>query len=301
MAGKASTKIRWGAAAALLLAGWAPGTVPAAQAPGPEVPAGRPEAAPGKLWPAVERLLELSGLRDQLRAAPELVARDAEAQAGPLPPERRRALAEALRQAYDPRRLEEDVRAALARSLAGEEARLERALALMASPVARRMAELEEAAARPEAQAEMGRFLAGLAAAPPPRERRELVRRVMAAQQAVEALLDLQEATFRGMVAAFNPALPPERRLEGAELAEALREMRRRSRPQVERFLEGSLLYTYREASDAELERYARLLERPEARWATRILLAALEEAMGEAARRAGQAMRRLREADGPF
>ncbi len=298
MAGRGSLIRRWGGAAALLVAGGALGAVSAPQAP--ETPAGRPEVAP-RLWPAVERLLELSGLRDQLRAAPELVAQEAEARAGPVPPERRRALAAALRQAYDPTRLEADVRAALARSLAGEEARLERALALMASPVARRMAELEEAAARPESQAELERFLAGLSSAPPPPGRRQLVRRVMTAQQAVEALLDLQEATFRGMVAAFNPALPPERRLEGEALAETLREMRRRARPQVERFLEGSLLYTYREASDAELERYARLLERPEAQWATRILLQALEEAMGEAARRAGQAMRRLREAEGPF
>ncbi|RMD79925.1 MAG: hypothetical protein D6809_02465, partial [Gammaproteobacteria bacterium] len=244
----------------------------------------------------IDALLELSGLRQELRQAPEIVAREALQQGGPMPPERREALAQVLRQAYDPQLLEADVRTALGRLLAGPGGRrdLERALALLRSPLARRMDRLEEAAASPAAQEELERFAASPEARRASPARRALIRRLMKAQQAAEALLDLQEATFRGMVAAFNPGLPPERRLEGAELEQVTREMRRRARPQVERYLETAMLYTYREASDEELARYAELLERPAAQRVHRLLLRALEEAMGEAARRAGQGMRRL-------
>lgn len=160
-----------------------------------------------------------------------------------------------LPEAFAPGKLKKVVLTELARKLSERE--IEELLQWFDSPIGRKCAQLEEASSTPEAQEEIEKYAADLKESPPSAERmksmKELDSVLKVTETSVEIVMDMQVAIALGMTA----ILPSEQQRKPEDLAREVE----KTRPGIEaevraEVLVGSLLYTYRSLSEAEIRQY---------------------------------------------
>ena len=145
-------------------------------------------------------------------------------------------------------------------------ARFERLLAVLREPLSRRMTELEVAAAAVGPDT-MTAWVASVRATDAGRERLALARRIDEATAGTETTLAVLVAAGRGAVRAFAAAIPPG---AGDPLAD-FRDSVAKLEPEIREQTVASLAFTYREATVAEVARYAETLESELGRWFSRL------------------------------
>jgi len=178
----------------------------------------------------------------------------------------------AVAEAFEPRELRRAAARHLARGL--DRPRGEAALAWLRSPLARRLLELDIAAAAPATAEARRTYVDALPGAPPPPARLALMHRLDRAFELSDSALELIEAVEDAVTRATGP-VTGRRQGRRDPAHRAWRDERARMQAMA------SALFAYRTLPDAELARYVAFAESPTGRWLAALQRGALLAALG--------------------
>ena len=154
------------------------------------------------------------------------------------------------------------------------------------SPLARKLADLEQRAYAPESRQELVDFAGSLSTTPPPQTRLLLIHRIYDASRISDMEVETTIALVHTTAQAISPALPKEKRYGANELDRALGGVKSRYRSVMRNAKLVQLLFAYQSASDAELEQYAGFLESDDGKWLISTIDKGFFDATGSISRR---------------
>ena len=208
---------------------------------------------------ALDRLYELSGMEIQFATLPETM-RDAFLQGiamGPdmaIPEERLAALGERVAGFYAPADFRAAVEARLRQDMEADE--VEEVLAWLESPLGRRVTAVEEAAVGPDAYEKSQAYASALEEGSVPEERVALLKKLDEAVNLTETSVEIGVHAQLAAALAANAVQPPEQRLEPQQVMAIVEGTRGMIEAMTREQVLLSLLYTYQDLSEAELQGY---------------------------------------------
>lgn len=244
-------------------------------------------AAPADAGPARDKLiadaLVASGLKRQLDQLPQQLAagvRQSGKQHSKASPAVVKAIENAVAESFSAQNFQARVSVDLKKNF--NEQRLQALLKDFSTPAAKRMIEREQAAPSPE---EFARFARSPAATRPSPQRAGLLKRIDAATRASDLAVDVAFSSMKAVALGVVG--------EGAGKAAAVDKVIEKQRASTtQRIRNATLLnlaFSYRDASDAELEEYARIYEAENSKWFTGIVYTSLLEEVKSASAQAGE------------
>lgn len=258
-----------------------PQAVTSAKAPAAKAPAPANLGVP----PAkqVGSLLAASGMLTQLTQLPQkLVAgvRQSAKQQKKASPAVLKTIENAVAESFSAEEFYQRVVAALTKDF--DEKRVQALLKDFSTPAAKRMVALEQA---PASQEEFTKFARSPAATQPSPQRTSLIKRIDAATRASDFAID---AAFSSMKAIASGGAGG-----GAEKAAAADKIIEKQRASATSNIRNATLlnlaFSYRNASDAELEEYAKFYEAENSKWLSGVVYTALMEEVRSASAKAGE------------
>lgn len=226
----------------------------------------------------VDELFHASGVDRRLPGLAAQIQAEFQRQSGLAATTERQMLAEIVARQFSPDTLYPMVRDEFLRNaLAG---RARDALAWYRSPFGERVVGLEVQAATPESQREFRSYAASIGGNWPG-ARVVLVRRLDDASRASETGLDSLVMMLRGFATAVDAARLPDRRMDRAQFEAQLKQTRERAYGPTRQGALVAMLFTYRELSEPDLERYARFMESDAGNWYMRTLNRSLIQTVG--------------------
>jgi len=238
-------------------------------------------------------LMVKSGLEKQVQQLPELVHMGImrqQQESQQIPPQKFERLQHAIVEAFNPHTLQKDILARVRTELTVDE--MKAALVWWNSSLGGKIAHLEEAAATPQAMAEMAAMAQTLRQQPPAADRltqiRQLEKALAVTELTVDMTLNIEIAAAASLAAVLLP-------MHQQPSFDALKANAEKKRAQVKIALEPqvlvSLLYTYKSLEDAELDRYIAFAESEPGRKSYTVMTQALSSALAEAGQAAGKSM----------
>ncbi len=218
----------------------------------------------------IDQVMAESGMEEAIEQLPAMVAMGFDQQ--PAPPIGRREherFREALLQAFEPVRVRRIVVDYL--NAEYEPERFTALLAMMKTPLAKKMMALEMAANTPQAQQEMmqmGNVIMGQASP----ERLDLVRKLDEAVNATEMAVDMQMMMTRATVSNLNRIVPVAQKMTATQIDQMLAQMRAQMLYPARQYTHLNMVYAYRSVSDDELRAYLELHQTDLGRWSTRLM-----------------------------
>lgn len=223
----------------------------------------------------IERVLHRSGLIQQLAQLPQIVQAEMDRQ--PLPnatDEEVQRFKAIFVQAVAPSNMQAAVTQQLRNQYDAQ--KFKAMLDLLDTSLARKMTSLELEAGTPAAQQAMQDFASKLSATPPSAERIKLAEKIIDVSGGLEAMLAVQLGMAEAMMRAMVPFMPPEEDVSEAKLTEVLNQMRMQMTGPMTNYLMVTVFFTYRTATDEELQQYIALYESDTGQWMTTLFNEAL-------------------------
>jgi len=239
----------------------------------------RPDHASAVETPALDDLLERSGLRVQLESLSVGVRAKFLRGHRRLNGQDRVTIDRIVSERFAPETLYARIRLEFLRNF--ESAKLEKALAWYDSPLGRRITGQELAALLAEGGPDA---VADLEKRRPSSRRLDLLERLDAGGGASEATVDVTLAVVRSLTRAFQPAVPAVAGLSRAQLDQQLARARNRTLEQIRHLCLVSMLLAYRSLSDEELDQYVQFVESGAGQWYMSVMNSALLTAVEVAA-----------------
>ena len=247
----------------------------------------QPVTAPKPAAPSPEKLiadvLAASGMNQQLNQLPlQLVAgiRQSTKEHSKASPAVLAAIEQAVTESYAAQSFRDRLSADLKNNY--EQKRMQALLADLSAPAAKRMIQLEQALASPDTLAARIQLASQLSP-----ERKELVKRIDAATRAgelaVETAFISMTALVRGMVGTQARKL--------VAVDKAIDKQRATITANIRNSTFTNLAFSYKDASDAELDAYAKFCETENRKWFSGIVYASVLEETRSAATQAGERM----------
>lgn len=258
----------------------------------PETPASTGTPVPSVRQPApatsgttADDVLELSGVRPQLAAAPAKMVGEFKPRNARLNAEDTAALAHILARHFDADRLYGQVRGEFKRR--ADARKLVEVGEWLRSPLGQKITALEVAAGlETDAAQRMLAFAPG-GRGGPPAARIALVERIDWTAGITDGSLESSLAVARAMAMAINRALPPDERQTSAHIERQIQQLRGQSRAKLAQTTVAFMLYQYRSLEDDELQQYADFLAGDAGRWYTATISKAMNRTVAAAAQRA--------------
>lgn len=241
-------------------------------------------AAPADAGPTrdklVEDLLVASGLKQTLSQLPQkLMAGFRQSGKPKASPAVLKAMETAVAESFSAQGFHSRVSAALKKDF--DQKRVQALLKDYAAPGAKRMVEQEQASSRPE---DLAQFTRSAAATRPSPQRAALIKRIDAATRASDLALEVAFSSMKGLALSAAGG--------GAEKAaavdKAMEKQRAASTGNIRNATLLNLAYSYRNASDADLEEYAKFYETENSKWLSGIVYTSLVEEIKSASAQAG-------------
>lgn len=280
-----------GAVVLLAAAGWfgwqyfeeaAPPPAKSPSATAAKAPAAGKVAAPADAGAArdksIEDLLLASGLKQTLSQLPQKLMAGVKQSGKPkASPAIRKAMEDAVAASFSAQAFLDRAAAALKKDF--EQKRVQALLKDYSTPAAKRMVGLEQALPSPK---EFARFASSAAAARPSPQRTGLIKRIDAATRASDLAIEVAFSSMKGLaVSAAGGAQ------KAAAVDKAIERQRAASTDNIRNATLLNLAFSYRNASDAELEAYAKFYEAENSKWLSGIIYAALAEELRSASTQA--------------
>jgi len=161
-----------------------------------------------------------------------------------------------------------------------EDSELESALLSLNSPQNRRMNELERFARTAEGLRQLQEYTLELQTTMPPAARLEKLQRLDAVMGLTGADIERRLRMLRAVMKAFNQLIPQDRRMAEEDINQVVDRGGPTLRVSMNNYSLVRLLFTYRSASDAELEKYIAFWETDEGRWLNRVTQESLSAGM---------------------
>ena len=262
-----------------------PQAVTTAKPPAAEKPAAAKAAETGAAQDKlIEDLLVASGLKQQLSQLPQkLIAgtRQSGRQRTKASPAVLKSIESAVTESYSAQGFLDRASAGLKKDF--DEKRVRALLKDYSTPEAKRMIELDEASSPPE---EFARFARSAAASRPAPGRASLIKRIDAATRASELAIDVAFASMKELATATAGGGAT----NAAAVDKAIDQQRAAASESIRNATLLNMAFSYRNASDDELGRYAEFYEAENSKWLTGILytsvMAQVQSASAQAAER---------------
>ncbi len=244
----------------------------------------------------VDRVMTLSGIDRQFDRIPELIEAQIHRQPPPIGVAETARLVRVLTSAFSPDKTRRTMRDYLIDHF--DERRFAQLATMLESPLARRMTALEDAASTQASlqrlMQEANRFMADLSP-----ERLILLGELDRSMGMSETMVEFQVRAFEAIVQALSPLLPEGQRMPEDRMEAIADQMREQGLYPTRQQNLVQLAWTYREASDREIEDYLALYRSDIGQRSTRLMKAAtmavFDRAMTEIARALSQELERSR------
>ncbi|MBK5104611.1 MAG: hypothetical protein JJE42_10205 [Burkholderiales bacterium] len=234
-----------------------------------------------------EDVLAASGLKQQLDQLPQTLAASVRQSGKPqkkAAPALKQAIEDALAEAFAAGEFHAKVSANLKKNF--DQKRLQALLKDFSTPTARSMIEMERSSAAPE---ERAKFARSTAATKLPPQRAELIKRIDAATRASELAVAVASST----VNALALGMAGENARKSAAMDKKIEKQRAATAQKIRDATLLNLAFGYKDASDADLEKYAGIYEAENSKWLYGLvyesLLDEVKVASAEAAKRIGE------------
>jgi hypothetical protein len=135
------------------------------------------------------------------------------------------------------------------------------------SPPLRKLRNMEQAIHQPVARYEMQHFIARLPENPAPAKREALIKELLAANGAIEDSIKTRAILHELVNGLMDNSAPQQQRSGLNDAMEESRRVAERQRPAVESEILAKALYTYRDASDAEIKQYIEFYNSAAGQW----------------------------------
>jgi hypothetical protein len=235
------------------------------------------------LWAAapspdeVQQLMVLSGLDRQIPQVPAAITLGFDRQQGKLKPAQAALVRQEMIASYQAQKMSERVQAALREGWKQDLMGAEREW--LSAPLGRRLTAMEIEGNSVDAETQWREFARRPYQNPPP-ERVDAIARMIHAAGLNESALDNVMAVMTAAMIGVNSGQRPENRLTLNQIAAIIREARKNYAEPLRNEILLRNLYTYRDASQAELESYAQFLDSPAAKYFNGLVAKALREAI---------------------
>lgn len=248
-------------------------------------PAAATAAAPADAGPAPDKLIEdallASGLKRQLDQLPQqLIAGVRQSGTQRASPALVKAIENAVAESFTAQGFHDRVSADLKKNF--DQKRLQALLKDFSTPAAKRMIELEQVAPSPE---EFARFARSPAATRPSSQRASLIKRIDAATRASDLAVDVAFSSMKAVAS----GIVGEGAGKAAAVDKAIEKQRAVATQKIRAATLLNLAFSFRDASDADLEAYATIYEAENSKWFTDIVYASLLEEVKSASAKAGE------------
>lgn len=264
---------------------------PTPEAARPPVPSR--ETTPKPAGVTADEVLELSGVRPQLAAAPAKMAGEFKPRGGRLHADDAAALEQILTRHFDPDRLYAQVRTEFKRR--ADSRKLVEVAEWLRSPLGQKIAALEVAAALESDAAQRALPFTPSGRGGPPPARVALVERIDWTAGITDGSLESMLAVARAMAMAMNRALPADERQTTAQVERQMQQLRGQARARLAQSTLAFMLYQYRSLSEDELQQYADFLGSDAGRWYSATISKAMNRTVAAAAQRAaGEVIRAI-------
>jgi hypothetical protein len=250
-------------------------------------PAAGKAAAPADSGAARDKLIEdvlvASGLKQQLSQLPQKLmagVRQSGKQSTKASPAVLKAIENPVTESFSAQESHDRVSAGLKNNF--DEKRMQALLNDFSAPAAKRMIELQQAS---PSQEEFAQFARSAAATRPSPQRTSLIKRIDTATRASDLAIDAAFSSMKGVASGAVGG--------GAEKAAAVDKAIEKQRASATNNIRNATLFnlafSYRNASDAELEEYAKFYETENSKWFSGIVYASLLEQVQSASAQAGE------------
>jgi len=239
-------------------------------APKPKVKAPSPAEVEKAQLKLVEDVLAASGLKQQLDQLPQTLAYSVRQSGKPqkkAAPAANKAIEDALADAFAAGEFHAKVSANLKKNF--DQKRLQALLKDFSTPTARSMIEMERASAAPEERAKFARSPAATKLSP---RRAELIKRIDAATRASELAVEAASSS----VNALASGMTGENARRSAAMDKRIEKQRAATAQKIRNATLLNLAFGYRDASDADLEKYAGIYETENSKWLYGLVFASL-------------------------
>jgi len=217
--------------------------------------------------PAVNELMDLSGLRQQLQWVALATRADLQTRLGTLAAEERASVDRVAATAFAAERLQSLVVESLSAGV--DDGKLMQALIWFRTPAGKKIAAAETAAGMPQAQKEIAAFAQARTNNPTDPKRLERLRSIDEVAGTSEFTFDAVMAVAEGLRRGVEPYLPVERRRSVGNIDSEIANARVKALEQLKTVTLTNLEFCYREISDADLDAYIAFLGSPGGRWLT--------------------------------
>ena len=240
----------------------------------------------------ISEVLDVTGIKRQVEQLPDQVRGSFAEAPGreKLPPEVARAIEKIATESF----AEENINAQIMVQLKAkfDQKRLQAIVADFSSPLAKRMVTLETRLGTPEDQAA---FFSSLAAKPLAPARISVLQQADRASNASELSADIAMISIHAMAEGMVGKNPAERALLEREMEKEAK----RTKENIRDSVMGSMAYTYRTASDADLALYTKIYETEHTKWLADIVMNTLKQSMKNASKRTGDRLTSLMKSRG--
>ena len=245
----------------------------------PAAKAAAPVPSPDKL---IADLIAASGLNQHLEQLPQQLisgVKQSGSQNKKASPAVVAAIETAVAESFTAQAFQDRLAADLKKNF--EQKRVQGLLADFSTPAAKSMIQLEQASPAPE---ELTRFMRAQTANRLPPARAELIKRIDTATRAGDLAVEAAFATMKAVAAGIVGAQTK----KAASVDLTIEKQRAATTAGIRHATFANLAFAYRDASDADLESYAKFYESENSKWLYGLVYASILEEITSAATRAG-------------
>jgi hypothetical protein len=237
----------------------------------------------------MDEIFFLSGLEAQLDVVGESLGAAIALQIQHLPPAQGQALERAVLREFSADALQREVERYLERAHQSRHAEL--VLQWLRSPIGRRIAKLDLAAARPEGAPALQTHALNIGSNPPSAARVSLIRELDAATGMTDFTVDAALTSALATTLGANAELPPAKQGVESDIRASVEAQRGVLRPEIEKMTTSSMLYSYQSLEDGELRSYIDFSNSEAGRWYHESVKSALLSTLEGASTRVGRAV----------
>lgn len=245
----------------------------------------------------IDEVMEVSGLNHQIEQLPAMINAGMQQGRNEMDEATFTQVSTATSETHTAKAFAEEIKGGLNKNY--DEARFAALLALVNSPFAQKITQLEKEASTSEMMQNLQAYSATLDKDPPAPARIALIERMDKATAATSAALNIQLQTAQMIMSVLDPLLPPERRMTPGQKDDMLWQMQLQVRPMIQQFIALNMLYAYRSLSDKDLEQYIALHETELGKWSVDLMNRITVAAFANLAEKTALRVKELKSQDG--
>jgi hypothetical protein len=236
-----------------------------------------------------KKIMEQSGMNDQIRQLPLLLSAELSQAKDKVPPELFSALEQETVKVWDPEKILKEISRQVENRL--DIKTMQEILGWLESDLGKKITAIEKDHTTPEGIRGMKESAALLDKAPASKKRQDLVQRFIEASHSVKTNVDMKISMTMAILTAINSTLPEEKKTDINKIKEQIEGLRPKIEEETRRAVTQENLYIYRTLKDEEFQPYVEFSESKSGRFYHEVTFEAFKDAMQKASLDFGKAL----------